>query len=471
MNLLTLNLKNMKYNRFRASVSLVLSLVIIGYTVWQCTDGGLRYNIITISGSSGNSFNNNMSKTYLKFGSLADSGKTAALMVSEGDMLYLLDDPSDNPAIFPYRLSDGQHLKITTDTACLYKSYLNDKLFSLYFNDPEDIDDWKEQKDLSGVPGLRAIYINGSALQDDVSFLEEITELNAYLGLVLEGLNQDQLTRVLSMFSPEWLFLMDTGLENVGDALIPHMENLETMILDAEYAKDVDFLYQLPNLRSLILEGSPASDSAIINFSKIKNLTSLSLLGCDIESVSSLELPPHMNSLLLIDCDRLTDINGLRELKKLKQLSLLACDTLTDLTVLNELPDLQMLSFPPGVTQQDFAQVAGHHLSLQAVELIGCEGITDLSPLIQLKGLISLAIDMPVVDFKILEQLTGIKLIVIEQSHFDASPEQVASLVNALPGAQIVPGGGFCMGSGWILLMLPFILIAGVIARKPGRIK
>src|SRR4030042_1886744 len=122
MNLLTLNLKNMKYNRFRASVSLVLSLVIIGYTVWQCTDGGLRYNIITISGSSGSSFNNNLSKTYLKFGSLADSGKAAAMMVSEGDMLYLLDDPSNNPVIFRYRLTDGQNLKLTTDPNFLCKS-------------------------------------------------------------------------------------------------------------------------------------------------------------------------------------------------------------------------------------------------------------------------------------------------------------------------------------------------------------
>jgi hypothetical protein len=462
-----INQKKMKHNHLPASISLVLTLVIIGYAVWQCTDGGLRYNIITISGSSGHSFNNNLSKTYLKFGSLADSGKTTAMLVSEGDILYLLDDPSDNPIIFRYRLSDGQHLKLTTDTASLYKSILNDKLYGLCFSDPEDVAKWKKQKDLTSFTGLRVIYINGSALQDDISFLDEIAGLNAAAGLVLEGLNQEQLTRVMSMFSPEWLFLMDTGFDIVSDDLVQHMEHLETMILDAEYAKDVDFLYQLPNLRSLVTEGSSASDSAFIHFDRMRNLVSLSILSSDIESLSSIDLPPDINSLFLIDCDRLTDINGLNELKKLKQLSLLACDTLTDLAVLKELPPLQMLSLPPGITQQDFAQITGHHQSsLQALEIIGCEGITDLSPLTQLQGLISLAIDNPVIDFTILEQLTGIKLIVIEQSHFDASPDQVASLAKALPGAQIVPGGGFCMGSGWILLMLPVLLVAGILTRK-----
>ncbi|MGC9470806.1 MAG: hypothetical protein ACP5D1_04615, partial [Bacteroidales bacterium] len=47
------------------------------------------------------------------------------------------------------------------------------------------------------------------------------------------------------------------------------------------------------------------------------------------------------------------------------------------------------------------------------------------------------------------------EMLVIEQNIYDKSPDQIDRLKEALPGTRIVPGGGFCLGSGWILLLLP----------------
>ena len=456
----------MKPRRFSVITAIALTILLIAYCLWRCTTPKPEYKIITISGSS---FSNNMSKTYLKFGSLADSGKTAAVMVSEGDLLYLIQEPTDNPVIFRYNLSDGQSVRIGTDTTYIYESYLNDKLNSLYFNDSADVADWLKQNDSSGIHGLRAIHINGSAINEDISFLEDIAALNPSLGLVLENLDQEKLTRVLSMFHPEWLFLMDSGLKGIGDKLVPNLNNVEIMIIDAEYEGDLGYLSRLPNLHSLIIEGYHATDSAAIDFDRIKNLTSISFLNAGIGSLAEVKLPRHLQSLLLIDCDRLTDISALSTLPHLCQLNLLACDTLTDLSALDNLHNLQLLSLPPGASQQDFIRITGQNRSLKSVGLIGCEGINDLSPLKKLDGLISLELDLPEIDFGTLEQLTGIKLIVIEQNKFNASTEKVAALAKALPGAQIVPGGGFCMGSGWILLIMPVLFIAGMLNRKRNR--
>jgi hypothetical protein len=169
---------------------------------------------------------------------------------------------------------------------------------------------------------------------------------------------------------------------------------------------------------------------------------------------------------MLIDCDHLTDISGLNTLSHLRQLNLLSCDTLAVLDPLRNLHHLELLSLPPLVGQQEFADIIGLNPSLKSVGLIGCVGIKDLSPLKELKALVAAEIDLPGIDFATLEQLSSIKLLVIGQDQFESSPEKIEALSKALPNAQVVPGGGFCMGSGWILLVLPFFLAAGFLSRK-----
>jgi hypothetical protein len=453
----------MKSRRFPVFLSISLSILGMCYFLWKCTPAGTDYCIVTVSGSN---FSNNMSKTYIQFGSLADSGKTTALLVSEGDLLYLLNEPSDNPVMFRYQKSDGQLLKLSTDTACLFKSFLNDRLHSLNFSDSADVAGWMGQKDLSGVPGLRSVYINGMAVQEDVGFLEEIAKLNQSTGLVLENCTQEQIARILPLFQPKWLFLMDCGLGSIGLEIVSNLKNVETLITDMEYEGDAGYMYQMPALGSLVIEGYGAAASASVDFNRIENLTSLTFLSAETESLSSLQLPEHLQSLMLIDCDHLTDISGLNTLSHLRQLNLLSCDTLAVLDPLRNLHHLELLSLPPLVGQQEFADIIGLNPSLKSVGLIGCVGIKDLSPLKELKALVAAEIDLPGIDFATLEQLSSIKLLVIGQDQFESSPEKIEALSKALPNAQVVPGGGFCMGSGWILLVLPFFLAAGFLSRK-----
>jgi hypothetical protein len=50
-----------------------------------------------------------------------------------------------------------------------------------------------------------------------------------------------------------------------------------------------------------------------------------------------------------------------------------------------------------------------------------------------------------------------------------------AELQNALPGTRIVANQGFCLGSGWLLLIIPLILLFSILARRkmqkaPGKL-
>jgi hypothetical protein len=49
---------------------------------------------------------------------------------------------------------------------------------------------------------------------------------------------------------------------------------------------------------------------------------------------------------------------------------------------------------------------------------------------------------------------------VINEKHFTEEGTEIAGLKKALPQTYIVPGSGYCLGSGWLLLMLPFLLMA-----------
>ena len=58
-----------------------------------------------------------------------------------------------------------------------------------------------------------------------------------------------------------------------------------------------------------------------------------------------------------------------------------------------------------------------------------------------------------------LDSLEQLKLLILSSEVFDDNPEWVNELRASLPNTKIVPGSGLCLGSGWLLLLLPFILI------------
>ena len=57
-----------------------------------------------------------------------------------------------------------------------------------------------------------------------------------------------------------------------------------------------------------------------------------------------------------------------------------------------------------------------------------------------------------------LDSLEQLKLLVLTSEVFDDYPLFITELRTSLPDTRIVPGSGLCLGSGWLLLLIPFIL-------------
>jgi Leucine-rich repeat (LRR) protein len=443
----------MKRKQFSLIIVLLLAFLVAGFLLFRCSINNPELKIVTVNGA-GQIFN--YTRNNMNFGSISDSGELTALAVSEGDILYVWGNESSNPYIIQYHESDGLNLSVSSDTVDFNGFYLNGKLNALYYGNKYKR---AEGKDIETLKGLRSIVMEGDSIPDLLTTLSEIAETNPFVGLEFIDFNdREQFNQIISLFKPDWIVVSGILLSDIKETRLANLKSLEDLIIVDADSLHNDVLNKLPGLRSLIIGDWTLPESLVTNFKGIKNLRSISIFEADVKSISELNLPKNLTSLYMVKCS-LTDISQIRELTRLKNLSLEGCDTLSDISVLNEIPSLQWLALPPKVSQESFNKIIKHHRSLQALELVGCKEISDLSALKQLNELKALTLDLPAIDFETLEQLTNIKLIIIKQSQFDESEVKINELKEALPDTYIVPGGGICMGSGWILIVIPVFFL------------
>jgi hypothetical protein len=145
-------------------------------------------------------------------------------------------------------------------------------------------------------------------------------------------------------------------------------------------------------------------------------------------------------------------------IRKLKSLSLAGCDVTIDSAFRTRLSNLQYLALPAEISQEDFNQLIQKQSSLEVLEIHGSDSISDLSILTDLTQLKALTIDLPDIDFTQLYDLNNLELLILNSDLYENDSVQIEKLKAALPETNIYPGGGLCLGSGWLLLMIPFIL-------------
>ena len=122
-----------------------------------------------------------------------------------------------------------------------------------------------------------------------------------------------------------------------------------------------------------------------------------------------------------------------------------------------------------GVTVELLAKVVKANPDLVAIEFMNCNELTDLSALKGLPGLESLLfVRTPVADTKTLAELKGTRFIALPAKDFfeGEGSEALKELKARRPEATIVPVDALCLGSGWIVLLLPVMAVGALLARR-----
>ncbi|MBN2449549.1 MAG: hypothetical protein JXR77_04130, partial [Lentisphaeria bacterium] len=124
-----------------------------------------------------------------------------------------------------------------------------------------------------------------------------------------------------------------------------------------------------------------------------------------------------------------------------------------------------------GVTPELLHRVVRANPDLAIVEFLHCNELTDLAALQTLAHLECLLfMGTDVTDMKTLNGLASVRFFALSPKLFEkeAGPE-LAQLRAGHPDAAIVPVAGLCLGSGWILVLLPALAAAALAGRRSRR--
>ncbi len=409
----------------------------------------------------------NISTSCATFGSTTESGESGlvSLPISDGDLVYILN--TDGLELYyRYKIEDGERLAISFDTVNANTAYVNGSL--AFFELTEKPSSWESFTELSSseVNQLSTLEIANNLTTELLELIQTHESSLHGTGLLLEGnRGGGSLTELLSICRPEWLAL-------VGMASLPQASQ-EAFLGDLKLlwiSEDIQAISNMidcsTNLEDLIITNWEPSSGELLSLSGLKNLQSVTLAECSFEDLSNIEFPPSLNRLHMVLCESLTDIDGIDQVSDLVSLSFSGSNNVDALEEVYNLKSLKWMSFPGNTTQGVFNSFLAHQESLEIIELNQCISVTDVTKLKNLENLKTLIFNAEEYDIQQLASLDQLRLIILNSALFEDAPEKISQLKAQLPQTEIVPGNGLCLGSGWLLLLLPLVLIAQMAFRR-----
>jgi len=413
--------------------------------------------------------------SYLAWMTQARKDRPAGLLARDGDLLFVdrktekkeADEKADEAqceAVYVYRASDGAEVALTADESWLK---LGDDVISLHFADKPEPWAWLEKADRASLAKVRFALFEKELDAARVPLLKKLAEASPAMGLGIEELDVARL--VLPLFKPRQVVSGGFALDDGAAELLPHLADLEFLCLNVEAAhKSLSVLGRLPRLQALALTGwDPLANGPLPP--GLEELRALTLAGGKLEDLVPIAHLTGLAELRVHGCNALTDIDSLGAFAGLKALSLSRCEKIASLAVLGKLKELKALGLPGNVTREQFAAAVREHPGLQILELVGCKGVDDLSALRDLRELQALVLVGVPAGRAPLRDVKTLRFLALDGEVFTEAPDDVAELEKALPQCVIVEGGGMCLGSGWILLLVPAAALAWFAARRRRR--
>ncbi len=386
----------------------------------------------------------------------AEEGMPQALLLRDGDFLF------GEEVTIPYRASDGQVIKMNFSD---WHAQLGETTVSVLLDKDEGLA-WFNKAAERELASLRTVSLPTEIDPGTLAALKRLAAVNPHVNLW--GESEAAMLQALPLFQPRAVFLGDSS----GAVLraLANQPELETLQMEASEPGSLDVLPTLPKLRRLILggwdvakvgplpEGLPSLKALLILEST--GFRDLTALGAD---------PPALEELSLLGLNDLKDLTGIDKLTRLRTLVLWGNEKLGDLSSLAALTQLRWVGLPPNTNQDQFAAFASTHPKLKILDLSGNKTVQDLAPLSAMKGLEGLILEGPYKNLDPVRGLTSLRFLGISKEASEAAPEQIAAVRKALPDALVVRIKPICLGSGWLLLLVPVLVVVWLVRRQPQR--
>jgi len=445
------------------------------YFVWACvvcslilnsctTDTRPGYEILHIEGVT---WACNISTSYAWFGSAYESEEQweVRIPVSDGDLLYMWDD-NDMELYYRYNAKDGNHLEVSYDTLKPDRVYVNGMLGQIQVMDENSCQQLADVLSISRADNRTPLLICDTITSEMLRELKESQEQLAGCGIAIEtDIAAGLFNELITICSPGWM-VSDTLPFDLDKDRITVLENLELLWITGDFSKFFKHHQYFGNLESLIIAGWDPGDDESVPLSGLKKLHTLTLAECSMTDLSNFEFPRRLQRLHMIGCEEFTDISGISATPHLNSLGLAGSGDVVSVKPITDLERLKRISFPVNTSQEDFESVVDPLQFLEVVELIDCPEGLDLSPLKEKGNLKILILQSDTIWPEHIKSLTQLELIILSKDIFEESPELISEIRSQLPDTRIVPGSGLCLGSGWLLLILPMVIVARLLFKK-----
>ena len=389
------------------------------------------------------------------------------LILRDGDFVFTGND-GEVPLL--YWKEDGRVLDLWVDGPLLR---VNSRARTLVLT--EEGLEWLTRVPDGELADLRFVTIDG-LLPEHVPQLRRIAGVNPHVGLGCEmnsgfptNLTTDVLQALASFKPRAAILILDASREDsAARELLASWASLEVLITSATSPADLRLLTGLPHLRKLVLVNWDPEETGPIP-AGLEGLVSLTLWDSGLENLDRLSALSGLKHLaLIVESDALTDYSALKALPALRSVRLGWHDEPVDLSPLYTLQELEHLGLPESTTQDQFVTVVENLPQLRSLDLLMCEQIEDLTPLTSLTDLEFLTIGRRT-NLHTLARLEDLRYLNVWLEDSDENVDDyaaVAELRTALPECRIVTSVEPCLGSGYVLLLVPAVILAEMLRRR-----
>jgi hypothetical protein len=412
----------------------------------SCTTRPEPYSILEFPGED---YVFNYSKSGNLIFSGSDSLNPTTIMGSIGDLFI---DDGNNVFIYTDTSSQNRFLFENINDSVLY---VNDKIYSINIPKNDHMIPWfknLKEKDLSALQFVRF----GSKLPESyLPYMTELAEIKPDAGIYFEGDFVD-MAGLLKIFKPR--YIVGPTLSRSDFDMLSGLTSLEILMISLEDSVINDPLPSMPELKQLLLTDLSKTivltNNFLVNNKQIEKVVIQKPGSIDF---SILEPLKNLKELVILESDTIIYFNLINNHKKLEVLSVIGGD-LVEAPALDRVPSLRWMAFSSNVTQEEFNSFIDAHPDLEIVHLVANDTIRNLQALSKLSKLYGLTITDNVTDIASIKVLRNLKFLSLPGDFMDDSVK-ITELRKSLPGTRISANDGFCLGSGWLLLLIPLVLI------------
>ena len=404
----------------------------------------------------GNGLVTNWSKSFHFTFFPASNRDKGAILTEKNDVLGF------NDTYFRYQPTKEDTLRINDGGDSLV--FINGKINSIVIHKNEDLLPWFRQMKPEQLTDLASILIEDPIPESYIPYLKTIASQHPHLSLTFAGNDSLNLAtdyiRKAGFFQPTVVFIPVT---NADIPALLQWKQAKGLFIVLDDSVILNPLPALPEMKECIVYGDDLKTMPPDFFINNPQLKKLSLL-LNKPFYALLTPLDQLDELVLNNGDSIAALDKLKHIPE-KLSVLLISGKCTGIEQLAKAKRLKWLGLPENTSQKEFNLLTTNLKKLQVLEIAGDSTITDFSSAEQLSDLRGLVITDTVTDKKSIGRLKKLRYLSLPHDTKEDSA-YLKEMAKALPGCLVVANSGACLGSGWLLLLLPLALLSGLLFHK-----